>query len=294
MKNTITNALTVDVEDYFQVSAFSSNIERSAWDTCESRVEANTRKVLQLFDQFDYKATFFILGWVAERYPQIVENIYEKGHEVACHGYSHQLIYNQSQKKFADETVKAKKILEDITQTPVLGYRAASYSITQKSMWALDILVDSGFTYDSSIFPVHHDRYGIPGAEDKPHQLTTPSGQRLVEFPISTKSYFGYRLPVGGGGYFRIYPYAFSRMALKSINQNLRRPFIFYLHPWEVDPDQPRIESSWLSRFRHYNNLEKCEARLTKLLSDFQFSTVLQVLSDLDLMQNSQSKINVA
>jgi len=294
MKNTITNALTVDVEDYFQVSAFADNVDRGDWDACESRVEANTRKLLQLFDRFDYKATFFILGWVAERYPQIVEKIYEKGHEVACHGYSHQLIYNQSQKEFADETAKAKKILEDIIQEPVHGYRAASYSITQKSIWALDILVDTGFTYDSSIFPVHHDRYGIPGAEDKPHQLTTPSGHKLIEFPISTKSYFGYRLPVGGGGYFRIYPYAFSRMALKSINRKLRRPFIFYLHPWEVDPDQPRIESSWLSRFRHYNNLDKCEARLTKLLSDFRFSTVQQVLSDLDLLQNPQSKIVAA
>jgi len=283
-KNPVTNALTVDVEDYFQVSAFAANVKRTDWDAHESRVEANTRRLLALFEQFDYKATFFTLGWVAERCPHIVKAIHEQGHEVACHGYSHQLIYNQTPEEFAAETVKAKKILEDIIQEPVLGYRAASYSITQKSLWALDILAECGFTYDSSIFPVRHDRYGIPGAEDKPHHLTTPSGHTLVEFPISTKSYFGYRLPVGGGGYFRIYPYAFSRMALNSINKDLRQPFIFYLHPWEVDPDQPRIESSWLSTFRHYNNLGKCEQRLTRLLTDFRFSTVKQVLSDLQLL----------
>ena len=294
MKNPVINALTVDVEDYFQVSAFADNIERSDWDTCESRVEANNAKLLELFDSFNYKATFFVLGWVAERYPQIVRAIHEKGHEVACHGYSHQLIYNQTPEVFKEETEKAKKILEDIIQKPVLGYRAASYSITQKSMWALDILADSGFVYDSSIFPVRHDRYGIPGAEDKPHQLTTPSGQTLVEFPISTKSYFGYRLPVGGGGYFRIYPYAFSLMALKSINNSMDQPFIFYLHPWEIDPEQPRIESSWLSKFRHYNNLHKCEDRLTKLLTDFRFSTVKDVLSDLQLLQRKKDNIVAA
>ena len=294
MKNPIINALTVDVEDYFQVSAFAGNIDQTDWDVCESRVEANNARLLELFDRFDYKATFFVLGWVAERYPQIVKSIHEKGHEVACYGYSYQLVYNQTPEVFAAETVKAKEILEDIIQGPVLGYRAASYSITQKSMWALDILAESGFTYDSSIFPVRHDRYGIPGAEDKPHQLTTPSGHTLIEFPISTKSYFGYRLPVGGGGYFRIYPYAFSRMALNSINKSLRQPFIFYLHPWEVDPDQPRIESSWLSRFRHYNNLDKCEERLTKLLTDFRFSTVKSVLSDLELLREQKEDIVAA
>jgi polysaccharide deacetylase family protein (PEP-CTERM system associated) len=281
MKNPVTNALTVDVEDYFQVSAFAGNINRAEWDACESRVEANTRKLLTLFEKFNHKATFFTLGWVAERCPQIVKAIYERGHEVACHGYSHQLIYNQTPEEFTAETVKAKKILEDIIQSPVLGYRAASYSITKDSLWALDILAETGFTYDSSIFPVHHDRYGIPGAEDKPHQLTTPSGRTLIEFPISTKSYFGYRLPVGGGGYFRIYPYAFSRMALSSINRQSRQPFIFYLHPWEVDPDQPKIKTNWLSKFRHYNNLDKCESRLKRLLKDFKFSTVKDVLTNI-------------
>jgi polysaccharide deacetylase family protein (PEP-CTERM system associated) len=281
MNNKIINALTVDVEDYFQVSAFAGNINPRNWDNHESRVEANTTRILELFEQFDYKATFFVLGWVAERQPALVKAIHDSGHEIACHGYSHQLIYNQSPDVFRKETVKAKAILEDIIQESVDGYRAASYSITQQSMWALDILAEAGFTYDSSIFPVRHDRYGIPGAEDKPHLLTTPVGHELVEFPISTRDYFGYRLPVGGGGYFRIYPYAFSRMALKSINDKLAQPFIFYLHPWEVDPGQPKINTHWLSRFRHYNNLHKCEARLTKLLNDFRFSTVKDVLSNL-------------
>jgi len=281
------NALTVDVEDYFQVSAFAENIKTSDWDKCESRVEKNTRHLLDLFAARQHKATFFVLGWVAERYPGIVREIYAQGHEVACHGYSHQLIYNQSPELFRQETVKAKAILEDIIQDKVKGYRAASYSITKKSLWALDILVEAGFSYDSSIFPVHHDRYGIPGAEQKPHVLTTPAGYDLVEFPISTKKYFGYQLPVGGGGYFRIYPYSFSRMALKSINQQQDQPFIFYLHPWEVDPGQPKINARWLSRFRHYNNLKKCEHRLKCLLQDFSFAPASKVLANLQLLPSS-------
>jgi len=281
MTNFIINALTVDVEDYFQVSAFASNIDRTKWDECESRVEVNTQKLLDLFAKHNYRATFFVLGWVAERYPKIVREIHSRGHEVACHGYSHQLIYNQTPDVFREETLRAKGILEDIIQGPVLGYRAASYSITKQSLWALDILAECGFTYDSSIFPVHHDRYGIPDAVEEPHEIKTPSGYSLVEFPITTRNYFGYRLPIGGGGYFRIYPYGFSRAALKGINQKRGKPFIFYLHPWEVDPDQPKIETNWLSRFRHYNNLDKCETRLSRLLNDFRFSTARDVLSNL-------------
>lgn len=281
MNKNITNALTVDVEDYFQVSAFAADIDPKEWDGQESRVEANTTRILDLFDRYQVKATFFVLGWVAVRKPALVQTIHQRGHEVACHGYSHQLIYNQTPEVFREETIKAKAILEDIIQQPVWGYRAASYSITQQSMWALDILAEAGFSYDSSIFPVRHDRYGIPGAEDKPHLLTTPQGHKLVEFPISTRDYFGYRLPVGGGGYFRIYPYTFTRMALNGINRKLGQPFIFYLHPWEVDPGQPKINTNWLSRFRHYNNLHKCEGRLKRLLEDFSFSTVQSVLSDL-------------
>ena len=278
------NAMTVDVEDYYHVAAFSDVISPDEWDNYESRVENNTQVLLDMFSKYNVKATFFILGCVAEKHPELVRRIAKLGHEIACHGYSHQLIYNQDKETFIKETIKAKNILENIIQADVLGYRAASYSITKKSLWALDILAECGFIYDSSIFPVYHDRYGIPDAEDKPHELTTPSGHKLIEFPIATKSYLGHHLPVGGGGYFRIYPYSFSRMALRSINNKQSQPFIFYLHPWEVDPDQPRIPAKLLSRFRHYNNLKKCKPRLTRLLNDFEFSTAKNVLSNLGLL----------
>jgi len=276
----VKNALTVDVEDYFQVSAFAGSVKQDEWDARPLRVEANTHKLLDLFDEFGVKATFFTLGWVAERKPGLITEIAKRGHEVACHGYSHQLVYNQTPEVFRQETIRAKSILEDIIQQPVLGYRAASYSITKKSLWALDILVESGFVYDSSIFPVRHDRYGIPDTPEHPYQLKTPAGYSIIEFPLSTAKVFNYRLPIAGGGYFRLYPYWLSKTGLKQINRQ-QKPFIFYLHPWEVDPEQPRISSSWFSRFRHYNNLDKCEPRLRKLMSDFQFTTTRDVLGDL-------------
>jgi len=275
----IQNALTVDVEDYFQVSAFAKSIKPHEWDEHPLRVEKNTHKILDLFDDYQIKATFFVLGWVAERRQDLVLEIAKRGHEVACHGYSHQLIYNQSEDVFRQETLRAKKILEDIVQRPVRGYRAASYSITRRSLWALDILAEAGFEYDSSIFPVRHDRYGIPGSPEFPYILDTPAGHKLVEFPISTAKLMGYRLPVAGGGYFRLYPYWLSRAGLRQINRK-KQPFIFYLHPWEVDPDQPRIAASKLSCFRHYNNLDKCESRLRSLASDFKFTTVENVLQN--------------
>ncbi|MDB4575601.1 DUF3473 domain-containing protein [bacterium] len=278
----IRNALTVDVEDYFQVSAFADNIEQHEWDEHPLRVEDNTYKLLDLFDEYQVKATFFILGWVAERQRGLVLEIARRGHEVACHGYSHQLVYNQMPEVFQQETVRAKSILEDIIQRPVLGYRAASYSITEKSLWALDILAESGFVYDSSIFPVRHDRYGMPDTPEHPYHLKTPAGHSLIEFPLSTAKILNYRLPVAGGGYFRLYPYWLSKAGLKQINRQ-QKPFIFYLHPWEVDPEQPRISASWFSRFRHYNNLDKCEPRLRNLMSDFQFTTTWDVISDLGL-----------
>jgi len=281
----IRNALTVDVEDYFHVSAFSDSINRSDWNNHTLRVERNTHQLLDLFDEHDVKATFFVLGWVAERVRGLINELVIRGHEVACHGYSHQLVYEQSQDVFRDETLRSKALLEDITQSPVRGYRAASYSITRHSLWALDILAEAGFIYDSSIFPVHHDRYGIPDAPKFPYQLTTPKGLSLVEFPLSTASFLGYRLPVAGGGYFRLYPYALTRAGLRQINNKANMPFIFYLHPWEIDSDQPRVQAGWLSRFRHYNNLDKCEARLRKLMSEFRFTKTWNVLEDLELVK---------
>jgi polysaccharide deacetylase family protein (PEP-CTERM system associated) len=291
---TLKNAMTVDVEDYFHVAAFEKSINPKEWSNYESRVETNTARLLELFNQNEIKATFFILGWVAERNPELVAAIAKEGHEIACHGYSHQLVYKQSPDIFREETRKAKNILEAIVQQPVKGYRAASYSITNNSKWAIDILIDLGFEYDSSIFPVHHDKYGMPGTPRFPYQLTTESGKSIIEYPISTISLFKYIMPMAGGGYFRLYPYWLSKFGFKKIRNN-GTPFVFYLHPWEIDPQQPRIRASLLSRFRHYNNLDKMEMRLQKLITDFEFTTMSEVLEELNLIELSQkSAMNYA
>lgn len=283
--NRIRNALTIDVEDYFQVAALAEAVRRDDWDSMEYRVEANTDLLLGLLDQYNTRATFFTLGWVAERSPELVRRIRAAGHEVASHGYSHQLIYNQTPDVFREETRRSKAILEDILGEPVTGYRAASYSITARSRWALDILAEEGFTWDSSIFPVHHDRYGMPDAPRWPYRLKTDNGHELAEFPLSTLKLPGYTLPIAGGGYFRLFPYWFSQWGLGSINRQ-GRPFVFYLHPWEVDPEQPRLEVKWLSRFRHYNNLDLCEARLNRLLQRFDFAPMGEVLQDAGVLES--------
>jgi len=276
------NVMSIDVEDYFQVASLAESISVSEWDTIAPRVVDNTYRLLDLFDRYEIKATHFVLGWVAERFPELVKEIDSRGHEVASHGYSHQLIYNQSPELFKNETIKSKSILEDITGKEVLGYRAASYSITNKSLWALDILVETGFKYDSSIFPVKHDRYGISNSPRDPYILTTPSEHKIIEFPLSTYKILDYSLPVSGGGYFRLYPYWLSRYFFKQINKK-NKPFAFYLHPWEVDPDQPRVDASWLSKFRHYNNLDVCLNRLESLLNDFDFMTMDEKIRQIGL-----------
>lgn len=263
------NYLTIDVEDYFQVSAFEKNINVDQWEGLESRVVSNTDCILETLDEFGVKATFFIVGWVAEKYPELVRSIRRRGHPIGCHSYLHQKVYTLTPAAFREDTYKAKSLLEDIAGQPVLGYRAPSYSITRKSLWALEILADLGFTYDSSIFPIVHDNYGIPHSPrfPYPHQHVN-----LYEYPISTAMILGRTVPVSGGGYFRLFPYWFTRWALDSINTKEGQPFVFYLHPWEVDPDQPRIEhASLLSRFRHYNNLAKTQKRFKRLLKDFAF-----------------------
>lgn len=278
----IKNALTIDVEDYFQVAALAEAVKPEDWNAMEYRVEHNTDRILELLDQKGIKGTFFTLGWVANKSPALVRRIREAGHEIASHGYSHQLVYNQKPEVFVEETRKSKKLLEDITGTAVTGYRAASYSITAQSRWALDVLCEEGFTWDSSIFPVHHDRYGMPGTPHEPYLLKAPNGGVLREFPLSTCPIGNYRLPIAGGGYFRLYPYWLSRWGLGRINR-AGQPFIFYLHPWEVDPEQPRLKVSAISRFRHYNNLNRCLSRLEHLLDDFSFGTVDEVLSLVDI-----------
>jgi polysaccharide deacetylase family protein (PEP-CTERM system associated) len=271
------NVLTIDVEDYFHVSALAKQISVNDWDSISPRVKVNTLNLLDDFDTYSSKATFFVLGWVAERFPELVREIDQRGHEVASHGYSHQLIYNQNKKTFKDETIKAKSILEDIIGKEVKGYRAASYSITEKSLWALDILADAGFKYDSSIYPVHHDLYGINRSPPDPHVLKTPSGKTLVEYPPTTFKLMSYSLPVAGGGYFRLYPYWLTRYFYTSLNKQ-SKSFAFYLHPWEIDPNQPRVKTSLFSTFRHYNNLNKCRDRLIQLLKDFDFINMDQML----------------
>jgi polysaccharide deacetylase family protein (PEP-CTERM system associated) len=286
----VRNALTVDVEDYFHVAALAPNIHRDSWASRESRVVYNTQKLLAIFEQFDVRGTFFVLGWVAERHPQLVRDIAARGHEIACHGFSHRLVYEQPLKEFYEETLRAKHLLEDITGSGVDGYRAASYSIVRESLWALDILVELGFVYDSSIFPVHHDRYGIPNAQRIPHRMSTPKGRSIVEWPLATVKVFGFALPVAGGGYFRLLPYWLSHWGLASINRRELRPFVFYLHPWEIDPAQPRVSASWLSRFRHYTNLGKCEERLRRLLGEFRFGTVRDGLVQLGLLSGAGTR----
>lgn len=269
--------MTVDVEDYFHVAALAQSIDRAQWNSMEYRVEASTHRLLSLFESVGIKATFFVLGWVAKKSPGLIREIHRAGHEVASHGMSHKLVYDQTPEEFTAETREAKALLESIIGAPVLGYRASTYSITRKSLWALDILHEAGFVYDSSIFPIRHDMYGVPDAPVAPTRISTPRGASIVEFPMSTAPMLGFKLPVCGGGYFRLLPYWLTRWGLAKINA-LGRPFIFYLHPWEVDPGQPRVRASWKSRLRHYTNLHRCEPRLKQLTAEFRFASVREVL----------------
>jgi polysaccharide deacetylase family protein (PEP-CTERM system associated) len=270
--------LTVDVEDYYHVSAFARHIRREDWPALERRVERNTHRLLDSFDAYGVRATFFVLGIVAEESSGLVTEICNRGHEVASHGYAHELVYNQTPQRFREETLRSKALLEDVTGKPVLGYRAASYSVTRRSMWALDVLAELGFAYDSSIFPIRHDRYGIHGFPRFPHQIRNIDGRGIMEFPLSTARVLGRNLPIAGGGYFRILPPSFTHWGIRRVNQRDEQPVIIYLHPWELDPDQPRQQVRWLTRFRHYYNLHKTEDRLIGLLQRFKFDTVARVL----------------
>lgn len=273
------NAMTIDVEDYFHVSAMETAVARADWPRLPVRVVDNTCRLLDLLEEAGVRGTWFVLGWVAERHPDLVRRIAARGHELGSHGYSHRLVYTQSAADFRRETLRSKALIEDQAQAPVRGYRAASYSIVRESLWALDVLVECGFEYDSSIFPVHHDRYGIPGFSRWPHLMDTPAGAQIVEFPLTTWRLGGLNVPIAGGGYFRLYPYALTCAGLRSVNEREGRPFIFYLHPWEIDPEQPRVSGlSWRSRFRHYNNLACTERRLARLLREFEFAPAADVL----------------
>jgi polysaccharide deacetylase family protein (PEP-CTERM system associated) len=343
-KTLITNALTIDVEDYFQLNAFSDVIRYEDWDTFKPTVEKNTYKILDLLDSVEVnqgsqftvhssqliaqssvtsengetkiqswksskscrtsdspKATFFVLGWITERFPHIVKEIHARGHEVACHGYSHQLIFNQTQEEFLDDVKRAKNLLEDIIGEKVVGYRAPTYSITEKTFWALGILHDLGFKYDSSIFPIKHDVYGWPGSPRFPYVISFNNGKStlpdisrninydlksynensrsIIEVPMATVRMFNKNVPAAGGGYFRLFPYFLTKHLLRGINNKEKKPFVFYLHPWEIDQDIPRTENARaFSRFRTYVNLDKTITRFSRLLSDFKFISLSDLL----------------
>jgi polysaccharide deacetylase family protein (PEP-CTERM system associated) len=262
--------MTIDVEDYFQVSAFASHIPRDSWPSLACRVESNIDRILAMLDERDVKATFFTLGWIAERYPAMVRLIVDNGHELASHGHNHLRVSDQSPDEFLDDITRSKKLLEDIGGQAVIGYRAPSFSIGTRNLWALDILQEAGYRYSSSIYPIHHDHYGMPDAPRFKFHPRGPSG--LVELPATTVKLFERNLPASGGGYFRLLPYSLSRWLMRRVNHTDLQPCIFYFHPWEIDPGQPRQKNIGLkTRFRHYVNLSRTEPRIRALLRDFQW-----------------------
>jgi polysaccharide deacetylase family protein (PEP-CTERM system associated) len=276
-KNATTNALTIDVEDYFQVSAFAPHITRSEWNTRECRVERNVNRILDMLDQHHTKATFFTLGWIAERYPQLVRDIASRGHEVASHGYGHERASEQTPEAFFTDIQLAKVILEDLAGTEVKGYRAPSFSIGTANLWAFDCLLRAGYRYSSSVYPIAHDHYGMPDAPRFAFEVRPG----LLEIPITTLRMLGRNLPSSGGGYFRLLPYALSRWMLRRVNQGEGESGIFYFHPWEIDSAQPRVAGiSSKTRFRHYVNIDRVEGRLQQLLQDFSWNRMDHVFSN--------------
>jgi polysaccharide deacetylase family protein (PEP-CTERM system associated) len=274
------NALTVDVEDYFQVTAFERQVQRHQWDQYPSRVVQNTHRLLRMFDQHEVRATFFVLGWVARRFPLLVRQIAQAGHELGCHSYWHRLIYHMRPDEFRADLRQAQSAIQGAAGVAVTAYRAPSFSIVRQTLWALEILREEGFESDSSIFPVHHDRYGIADACRVPHRLTTPGGE-LWEFPPSVLRLCGVNLPGSGGGYFRLFPAHWTAMCLARHNA-CGDPAMFYIHPWELDPDQPTLTGSWASRARHRVNLHTTEKKLDWLLTRFEFGRVKDILAKLE------------
>lgn len=272
------NAFSVDVEDYFQVGAFERTCPRERWGSYEPRVEGNTRRLLDLCARYNVKGTFFVLGWVAERWPGLVRDIQAAGHELGTHGQDHRQVTTLTPKEFREDIRRSKRTIEDAAGAEVIGYRAPSYSIVKETMWALDVLYEEGFRYDSSVFPIHHDRYGIPDFPRFPRPLRGQNGSALHEFPISTIRFAGLNLPFVGGGYLRHFPWAFIRWGMSRLNRRERRPAILYIHPWEIDPEQPVQPVPYLTRVRHYRNLDRTEDRLARLFSEYPFTTVREVL----------------
>jgi len=285
--------VSVDVEDYFHAESFSDIVDRSRWDSYTSRVEGNTRRLLDLLTKLNVHATFFVLGWVAERFPGLVREIAAGGHELGCHSYWHRLIYKLNPTEFREDTRRAKDVIEQSAGQPVCGYRAPTYSVVDGSLWALEILSELGFSYDSSIFPIHHDRYGIPDAPRAPFRFATPSGS-MTEFPITTFRVAGHNLPVGGGGYLRLLPQLYTRLGLQRV-QREGLPAVIYIHPWEIDPEQPRLAGRLSSRLRHYTNLSHTMERFESVLqagnyTSFRESGLADSAKDFDLYAYKQRK----
>lgn len=278
MSHAILNAFTIDVEDYFQVTGFERDVPRSAWDSFESRVVDNTRRLLDLLAAHDVRATFFVLGWTAHRHPQLVRDIRQAGHELGSHSFWHRLVYQLSPTEFRRDLRDSIAAVEDASGVRVTSYRAPSFSITSRSLWALEILAEEGIMVDSSIFPTRHDRYGIPGARPEIHDLQTPS-RTICEYPPTTVPIAGMDLPAAGGGYFRLYPWWCSKLLMQRVLQQ-GRPLMFYVHPWEIDPDQPRLRAgSSMNRIRHYLNLASTTSKLERLLASFRFGTLSEAIA---------------
>jgi polysaccharide deacetylase family protein (PEP-CTERM system associated) len=282
------NAMTVDVEDYFQVEAFASRIPYGRWDDYTPRVERNVNHILELFARHAVSATFFVLGWVAERFPRLVRRIADAGHEVGCHGFAHRRLDKQTPEPFRSDLREAKLSIQNQIQRSVDCYRAPSFSIVRKTLWAFDILAEEGFAFDSSVFPIRHDNYGIPDANRFPHWHVTRYGNAIFEFPPSSIRYWKNNWGVAGGGYLRFAPYRISSWALQHINENEKQPAMIYFHPWELDPDQPRIRAGWRSTVRHYTNLTTMSGKIERLLREFRFTTLTQASQQLAVFHSRQ------
>jgi polysaccharide deacetylase family protein (PEP-CTERM system associated) len=274
------NGFSVDVEDWYQVSDFDAVIRRDDWERCESRLARNTDRVLGLLDEAGVRGTFFVLAWNAERHPDVVRRIAAGGHEIACHGYAHRLVYEQTPAAFREDVARAKAVLEALTGTPVLGYRAPSMSIVPRSAWALDVIAETGFRYDSSLLPVRDATAGFPEVPRFPHVIRARPERPLLEFPISTARILGRNLPLGGGGFLRVFPYRYLAWGMRRVNRRDRQPAVFYIHPWEIDPEQPRLRTKGRRGFStHYIGLGGAEKKVRRLLRDFRFAPLRDVLA---------------
>jgi polysaccharide deacetylase family protein (PEP-CTERM system associated) len=274
------HVLSVDVEDYFMVEAFAGSVRRESWGNWPSRVVSNTRRALDLFDKYGAKGTFFFVGWVAEKFPELVRDVHARGHELACHSYWHRTVYSLTPSEFREDTRAATRAIEDAAGVRIHGYRAPSWSITKECLWALDILAEEGFAYDSSIYPIHHDLYGVPGAQRFPYLHRLKFGQSLLEFPPTTVRFLGQNFPAAGGGYLRILPLAYTRWVFHKFEEEYHERVVVYFHPWELDPEQPRVRERLKSRLRHYTNLAGMECKLENLLKTYSFHCLREIYAE--------------